>query len=939
MTRIPENPLILIDGSWYLYRAFNAFPADMSNGTIPTNAIYGSVRMIRGLLRRVASDRVAVVFDAKGKNFRDDLYSEYKSHRSSMPRELSCQIEPLHDIIQAMGLPLLIIEGVEADDVIGTLACRASRENIPVLISTGDKDMAQLVDENVILINTMTNTITDREGVVDRFGISSELITDYLALLGDRSDNIPGVPGIGKKTAVALLRGIGGLDIIFERLDRIATLGFSRSKSIARKMKENKERAILSYNLAKIKVDVELNLRLEDLTKGKPRTDLLTRLYEQLMFNSWLSEELQRGNDRPTDESMRATSSRSSSKAERASFPGSVAATKVSSKVQNDHDRYEVVTDQEKFDQWLEILSSTKVFALSTKTDNADCMAANLVGISFATTSGRAMYLPIEHDYLNAPPQLDRNSVLDKLRQFLEDPSKNKVGRNLKLDMSILSRYGIHLRGIKHDTMLASYVYNSTGGKHDVEGLALRFLKYRCISLENLVGKGKKRVEFNQLEVKTAGEYAAEDTDITMRLYQHLYSKIEKDSSLKSIYETIEMPLIPVLSRMECTGVMVDAGRLKVQSEKIAGRLIELESEAYRLAGVEFNLRSHKQTQAILFERMALPTAKRTQSGLPSTDEEVLRGLALSYPLPKVILEYRALAKLKSTYTDKIPEMINKVTGRVHTSYHQAVTATGRLSSTSPNLQNIPSRSEYGHCIRQAFIAPKRWKIIAIDYSQIELRIMAHLSKDKALIRAFRQGKDIHAATASEVLGISIRDISSEQRRRAKVINFGLIYGMSAFGLAKQLGTPRHEAQDYMNIYFKRYPGITRYLEKTKSAAREKGYVETLFGRRLQLPTIRSSNSTHRKAAERAAINAPMQGTAADIIKKAMLLVDDWIEKQGNGQVKLLMQVHDELVFEVDEISVARVGYEIKGLMESSANLDVPLVADIGHGNNWDQTQ
>lgn len=928
MASIPENPLILIDGSSYLYRAFHAYPGTMSNGEIPTNAVYGVVNMLRSMMRQFASDRIAVVFDAKGKTFRDDMYPEYKANRPPMPDDLRCQIEPLHNVIRAMGLPLICIPGVEADDVIGTLAHQASQQGMPVLISTGDKDMAQLVDDNVTLINTMTNVVMDREGVVEKFGIPPELIIDYLALMGDKVDNIPGVPGVGDKTATALLQGIGSLTKLYENLDDIAALGFRGSKTMAKKLVDNKDNAMLSYELATIKLDVELEETPESLLKAEPSTDELIKLYGQLTFKSWLNELLEGGTGVvEADESTGAV--RGGSASSKAHLDTSA--------VKIDRSQYETILDEASFNAWLDKLKATELFAFDTETDSLDYMVANLVGLSFATDEGIAAYVPVAHDYLDAPQQLDRDWVLAQLKPILEDEAQAKVGQNLKYDASVLARYGIEMNGIKHDTMLASYVYNSVGGKHDMDSLALRFLQHSCISFEQIAGKGKNQLTFNQIDLDEASPYAAEDADVTLCLHNRLFANIEQDEKLKTVYEEIEMPLVPVLSRIERTGVLIDDMKLSAQSVEIAARLDELEQKAYEIAEQEFNMNSPKQLQALLFEKMGLPVIKKTPSGTPSTNEEVLQELALDYPLPKLILEYRGLAKLKSTYTDKLPKMINPSTGRVHTSYHQAVTATGRLSSTDPNLQNIPIRNEEGRRIRQAFVAPTGYKILAVDYSQIELRIMAHLSGDQALLDAFRDGKDIHAATAAEIMGVSIEDVSSEQRRRAKAVNFGLIYGMSAFGLAKQLGIPRGEAQAYMDKYFERYPGVMQYMEDTRSGASKQGFVETIFGRRLHLPEIQSRNGMRRKAAERAAINAPMQGTAADIIKKAMLLVDQWIQEEGNGRVKLLMQVHDELVFEVEESSLSEIESKVQNLMESAAELKVPLVAESGHGDNWDQ--
>ncbi|MCQ8869252.1 DNA polymerase I [Vibrio splendidus] len=935
MARIPDNPLILIDGSSYLYRAFHAYPGTMSNGDIPTNAVYGVVNMLRSMMRQFASDRIAVIFDAKGKTFRDDMYPEYKANRPPMPDDLRCQIEPLHNVIRAMGLPLISIPGVEADDVIGTLASQASAMGMPVLISTGDKDMAQLVDDNVTLINTMTNVVMDREGVIEKFGIPPELIIDYLALMGDKVDNIPGIPGVGDKTATALLQGIGSIEKLYQNLDDIAALGFRGSKTMAKKLADNKDNADMSYQLATIKLDVELEETPESLVKAQPNIDELIKLYGQLVFKSWLNELLEGGSGVvEADERSAATGSgavRSSASATTSTVEMNTSAVTI------DRSNYETILDEASFNVWLEKLKAAELFAFDTETDSLDYMVANLVGLSFATEEGVAAYVPVAHDYLDAPQQLDRDWVLEQLKPILEDDAQAKVGQNLKYDMSVLARYGIEMKGIKHDTMLASYVFNSVGGKHDMDSLALRFLQHSCISFEQIAGKGKKQLTFNQIELGEASPYAAEDADVTLRLHNRLMENIEQDEKLKTIYEEIEVPLIPVMSRIERTGVFIDDMLLGAQSQEIAVRLDELEQKAYEIAEQEFNMNSPKQLQAILFEKMGLPVIKKTPSGAPSTNEEVLQELALDYPLPKLIIEYRGLAKLKSTYTDKLPKMINAETGRVHTSYHQAVTATGRLSSTDPNLQNIPIRNEEGRRIRQAFVAQHGWKILAVDYSQIELRIMAHLSGDKALLEAFQQGKDIHAATAAEIIGVAIDQVTTEQRRRAKAVNFGLIYGMSAFGLAKQLGIPRGEAQHYMDTYFERYPGVMQYMEDTRSAASEQGFVETIYGRRLHLPEIQSRNGMRRKAAERAAINAPMQGTAADIIKKAMLLVDEWIQAEGDGRVKLLMQVHDELVFEVQESALAEIESKVQELMESAADLEVPLVAEAGHGDNWDQ--
>ncbi len=932
MARIPDNPFILVDGSSYLFRAYHAAPNFTNGDGQPTGAVYGVINMLRSLLKQFETDRVAVIFDAKGKTFRNDMYPEYKANRPPMPDDLRCQIEPLHKLIKAMGLPLISISGVEADDVIGTLASQASKAGIPVLISTGDKDMAQLVDENVTLINTMTNVIMGPEGVEEKFGVPPELIIDYLALMGDTSDNIPGVPGIGDKTARALLQGVGGLDALYANLDDIAPLGFRGSKGMAKKLEENKEGAYLSYELATIKLDVELDQKPEELVKQEPNVDELIQMFGQMNFKRWLTEMLDGSDGKIVSHETSANRTVSSSSDSNDEVEeGVIVAAQV------DRSKYETILTKEAFLSWLEKLNNAEVAAFDTETDSLDYMVANLIGLSFAIEEGEAAYVPVAHDYLDAPEQLDRDWVIEQLKPYLEDDNKAKVGQNLKYDASVLARYDIEMKGIKFDTMLESYVYNSVAGKHNMDSLALRYLQHNTISFEEIAGKGKKQLTFNQIALEQAAPYAAEDADITLRLHNVLHAKLVADEKLNTVFTDIELPLISVLSRMERKGVYIDDMLLSAQSLEIGQRLDELEKAAYEVAGQEFNMNSPKQLQAILFEKMELPVIKKTPSGAASTNEEVLQELALEYELPKLILEYRGLAKLKSTYTDKLPKMINPSTGRVHTSYHQAVTATGRLSSTDPNLQNIPIRNEEGRRIRQAFVAPHGWKILAVDYSQIELRIMAHLSQDKALLEAFSAGKDIHAATAAEVKGVSIEEVTSEDRRRAKAINFGLIYGMSAFGLAKQIGISRGEAQDYMNVYFERYPGVMQYMEETRLLATEQGYVETLYGRRLHLPEINARNAIRRKAAERAAINAPMQGTAADIIKKAMILVDKWIEEEGDGRVNLLMQVHDELVFEVKEDALEEVTQKVTELMEGAVTLDVPLVADSDFGDNWDE--
>ncbi|MEZ8130309.1 DNA polymerase I [Enterovibrio norvegicus] len=931
MAMNPENPLILVDGSSYLYRAYHASPNLTNAKGEPTGAVYGVVNMLRSLVKQYPKSNVAVIFDAKGKTFRDDMYSEYKANRPPMPDDLRGQIAPLHAIIEAMGFPMMVIEGVEADDVIGTLATQGSAASMPILISTGDKDMAQLVDENVTLINTMTNVIMDPQGVHDKYGFGPEHIIDYLALMGDKVDNIPGVPGVGEKTATALIAGIGGLSKLYDNLDQIAGLGFRGSKTMAKKLEDNRENAYLSYELATIKLDCELPARPEELINGAADNEKLVTLFTELNFKRWLAE-AQSGNA-----GIDSVAAGASSSAPAGTSSTAAAKDAEFSAAAIDRSQYDTVLTEEAFHAWMEKLRAADVVAFDTETDSLNYMEANLVGLSFAIAPGEAAYVPVAHDYLDAPKQLDRDWVIAEMKGWLEDAGALKVGQNLKYDASVLARYDINMKGIAFDTMLESYVYNSVAGRHDMDSLATRYLQHKCISFEEIAGKGKKQLTFNQIELEQAAPYAAEDADVTLRLHLALMGHINSDDKLKAIFEQYEMPLVPVLSRIERHGVLIDSDMLGKQSQEIAARLDVLEKETFELAGEEFNLSSPKQLQAILFEKMGLPVIKKTPSGTPSTNEEVLQELALDYPLPKRILEYRGLAKLKSTYTDKLPKMVNPATKRVHTSYHQAVTATGRLSSTDPNLQNIPIRNEEGRRIRQAFIAPAGKTILAVDYSQIELRIMAHLSGDEALIDAFRHGKDIHSATAAEVMGIDISDVTSEMRRRAKAINFGLIYGMSAFGLAKQLGIPRGEAQQYMERYFERYPGVKQYMEITRLQAAEQGYVETIFGRRLHLPEIKSSNGMRRKAAERAAINAPMQGTAADIIKRAMIFVDGWIQQQPEGRVSLIMQVHDELVLEVDTEYLSEVEAMVCRLMESAAMLEVPLIAESGSGINWDQ--
>ncbi|KLN47370.1 DNA polymerase I [Providencia rettgeri] len=928
MAQIAENPLILVDGSSYLYRAYHAFPPLTNSAGEPTGAMYGVLNMLRSLMLQYKPSHVAVVFDAKGKTFRDELFESYKSHRPPMPDDLRAQIAPLHEMVEAMGLPLLVVSGVEADDVIGTLAREASRKGMPVLISTGDKDMAQLVEPNITLINTMNNTILGPDEVKDKYGVPPELIIDFLALMGDSSDNIPGVPGVGEKTALALLQGIGSLEAIYNDLDAIAPLGFRGSKTLAPKMAENRELAFLSYQLATIKTDVELDKTCQELQVTEIDADKLHQLFSRYEFKRWLAD---------VENGSWMDGKGASTKAAPTPAAATVKAT-VPAALTLSAENYQTILEKADLDRWVEKLSAASLFAFDTETDSLDTQEARLVGMSFAIEAGHAAYLPLGHDYLDAPVQLPLDEVLQVMKPILENEKILKIGQNLKYDAEVLENYGIELKGIGFDTMLESYVLNSVAGmgRHDMDSLAERHLNHKTVSFEEIAGKGKKQLTFNQIALEEAANYAAEDADVTLLLHQALYPQVEAEPKLKHIFENIEMPLVPVLVRMERKGVLINAATLAAQSKVITARLAELEKEAFELAGEEFNLASPKQLQTILFEKLQLPVIKKTPSGAASTNEEVLEELALNHALPKLLLEHRSLAKLKSTYTDKLPLMINPRTGRVHTSYHQAVTATGRLSSRDPNLQNIPVRTEEGRRIRQAFVARDGYKVMAADYSQIELRIMAHLSQDKGLLTAFAEGKDIHKATAAEVFGVPLEEVTCDQRRSAKAINFGLIYGMSAFGLARQLGIPRGEAQRYMDLYFERYPGVLRYMENTRLQASEQGYIETLEGRRLYLADIKSSNGMRRKAAEREAINAPMQGTAADIIKKAMIAVDNWLQTE-KPQADMLMQVHDELVFEVKESELERVQAQVQALMEQSLKLDVPLKVEVGIGNNWDE--
>ncbi|MCL6413344.1 DNA polymerase I [Pantoea agglomerans] len=926
MAQIAENPLILVDGSSYLYRAYHAFPPLTNSAGEPTGAMYGVLNMLKSLLAQYNPSHVAVVFDAKGKTFRDELFEHYKSHRPPMPDELRAQIEPLHEMVRAMGLPLLAVSGVEADDVIGTLALEAEKKGLSVLISTGDKDMAQLVTPAITLINTMSNTILGPEEVEQKYGVPPALIIDFLAMMGDSSDNIPGVPGVGEKTAQALLQGLGSMQTIYDNLDKVADLGFRGAKTMATKLEQNRDVAFLSYQLATIKTDVELALPCEELTVTEPDTEALQALFNRYEFKRWLSD-LQDG------KWLQGKKSTTQAQKAQADEPAPVAET--SSVLPTEG--YVTILDQDLFDSWLEKLKNSEVFAFDLETDALDTLSANIVGISFAVAPGEAAYLPVAHDYLDAPDQLDRATVLAQLKPLLEDESAWKVGQNLKYDRGVLKNYDIELAGIKFDTMLESYILNSVVGKHDMDSLAARWLNHKTVTFQEIAGKGKNQLTFNQIALEQASHYAAEDADVTLQLHLKMWPELEKEAGPKKVFEQIEMPLLTVISRIERNGVLIDQSILAQHSKELTARLAELELKAHELAGEPFNLSSTKQLQVILFEKQGIKPTKKTPGGAPSTSEEVLAELALDYPLPKVILEHRGLSKLKSTYTDKLPLMINPISGRVHTSYHQAVTATGRLSSADPNLQNIPVRNDEGRRIRQAFVAAKGHRIVAADYSQIELRIMAHLSQDKGLLDAFAQGEDIHRATASEVFGVALDKVSGEQRRSAKAINFGLIYGMSAFGLSRQLNIGAGEAKKYMDLYFERYPGVLRYMENTRQLAASKGYVETLEGRRLWLPDIKSGNAIRRKAAERAAINAPMQGTAADIIKRAMIAVDNWLEQQNDNAVRMIMQVHDELVFEVKAGAVEEASQKIRALMEGSVQLDVPLLVEVGVGDNWDE--
>tara|TARA_B100000085_G_scaffold924_1_gene900 strand:- start:725 stop:3493 length:2769 start_codon:yes stop_codon:yes gene_type:complete len=918
------NRLILVDGSSYLFRAYHALPALTNSKGLNTGAAKGVIGMIRKLVADYAGDQVVVIFDAKGPTFRNDIYPEYKANRPPMPDELREQIEPIHDTIRAMGLPLICIGGVEADDVIGTLSVQAAGSGREVVISTGDKDMAQLVNDHVTLINTMNNTTMDHDGVVDKFGVPPTLIIDLLALMGDKVDNIPGVAGVGEKTATALLQHLGGIDAIYERLDAVADLPIRGAKSLAAKLEGARGDAELSYELATIKTDCDLELAEGDLDSSPLDDEALVELFRELEFKTWLEALLKGGGATATGTAGKDAPVADS--AEKASeLAPAVAAVEVTT-----------VLEQAVFDEWLAKLEAAELFAFDTETTSLDYMVAEVVGVSFAVEPGAAAYVPLAHDYPGAPDQLSRDAVLEALKPLLEDAETAKVGQHLKYDANVLANHGITLRGIHDDTMLESYILDAAGSRHDLDTLALKYLGQRTIHFEDIAGKGAKQLTFNQVPIEQAAPYAAEDAEVTLRLHQMLSEKLNQAPSLSTLYRELEMPLVPVLSRIERNGALVCRDTLAAHSQELGERILSLEAKAHDLAGGPFNLGSPKQLGEILFNQLELPVLRKTPKGAPSTAEDVLAELALDYPLPAVLMEYRGLSKLKSTYTDKLPEMIDARTGRVHTSYHQAVTATGRLSSSDPNLQNIPIRTEEGRRIRQAFIAAPGCKIVAADYSQIELRIMAHLSQDEGLLKAFANELDVHSATAAEVFGVEIGEVSGDQRRKAKAINFGLIYGMSAFGLAKQLGLGRNEAQEYIDLYFARYPGVADYMARTRELAHDTGYVETLKGRRLYLPEINAKNRQRQQAAERTAINAPMQGTAADMIKMAMLAVDGWLTG-STIDARMIMQVHDELVFEVEAGAVDELCETVGKLMSEVGLLDVPLLVEAGTGDNWDE--
>jgi DNA polymerase-1 len=902
--------LILVDGSSYLFRAFHALPPLTNSKGMNTGAAKGVIGMLKRLQADNPADQLVVIFDAKGPTFRNDIYSEYKANRPPMPEELREQIEPIHNVIRAMGLPLISISGVEADDVIGTLSVMAAAQRRHVLISTGDKDMAQLVNDYVTLVNTMTQTVLDRDGVIEKFGVPPELIIDLLALMGDSVDNIPGVAGVGEKTALALLQNLGGVSDIYTNLESVPELPVRGAKSLGDKLLVSQEMAELSYVLATIKTDCDLALTDTDLISSAPDSERLIELYRDLEFKAWLDELLSPG--------LFAEAA-----------PEAIAVNKPELTTVT-------ITQQGVLDEWISRLEDAPLFAFDTETTSLNYMQAEIVGVSFAVELGEAAYVPLAHINPGLEGQLNREQVLEQLRPLLESDVVKKVGQHLKYDANVLANHGISLRGIAHDTMLESYVLDAVGSRHDMGSLALKYLGQRVISFEEVAGKGAKQITFDHVPIEQAAEYAAEDADVTLRLHEALMPRLEAEPKLRGVYEDLELPLVPVLSKIERNGAYVSVDRLRKQSGEIATRLAELETKACELAGQPFNLASPKQLGEILFEKLELPVIKKTPKGAPSTAEDVLVELANDYELPAVLIEHRGLAKLKSTYTDKLPEMVDAATGRVHTSYHQAVTATGRLSSSDPNLQNIPVRTEEGRRIRQAFIAPLGRKIVAADYSQIELRIMAHLSSDAGLLHAFAHELDVHSATAAEVFDVALEAVNNDQRRKAKAINFGLIYGMSAFGLAKQIGVSRSEAQQYIDRYFARYPGVADYMDATRALAHEQGYVETLLGRRLYLPEINARNKQRQLAAERTAINAPMQGTAADIIKLAMIEVDRWLTDSALD-AKMIMQVHDELVFEVADDACDALCAEVTARMANVIELKVPLLTEVGVGANWDE--
>jgi len=885
-----KNTLYLIDGSSYLYRAYHALPKLTNSAGEPTGALLGVANMLRRLLKDADTANIAVVFDAKGPTFRHEMYEQYKANRPPMPSELSQQVEPIHEIVRLLGLPLIQVRGVEADDVIGTLATRAAAEKMDCIISTGDKDMAQLVNDHVSLINTMTDTHMDADGVLEKFGVRPDQIVDFLALTGDKADNIPGVEKCGPKTAAKWLTQWQDLEGV------MANAGDMKGK-IGEYLRKALEILPLSQDLATIRKDLELDQGVNDFAREAVDEAALREFLQHNEFNSWLQELGDDESSQPPTAEL----------------------------------NYTTVLDEETFNQWLEKLQQAELIAFDTETTSLDPMQAELVGLSFAVAPFEAIYIPVGHNYPGAPGQLDRETVLEALKPLLEGKTPKKVGQHIKYDMNVLSRYGLAVQGIAFDTMLESYIFNSTGSRHDMDTLALKYLGHQTTHYEEIAGKGAKQISFSQVSIEDAGHYAAEDADITLRLHQHLWPRLQAEPALEKVLVELEIPLIPVLARMEQAGVLIDGKLLLQQSSELAKRMLELQGQAHEAAGQPFNLGSPKQLQQILFEKLELPVIRKTPKGQPSTAEDVLRELAENYVLPKLILEHRSISKLKSTYTDKLPAQINPHTGRVHTSYHQAVAATGRLSSSNPNLQNIPIRTPQGRKIRKAFVAPPGNVILAADYSQIELRIMAHLSGDEGLLKAFHDGIDVHRATAGEVFGEDYDKVSDDQRRSAKAINFGLMYGMSAFGLARQLDISRPEAQEYMDTYFSRYPAVRGFMEKTREQAREQGYVETLFGRRLYLPEINASNMMRRQGAERAAINAPMQGTAADIIKIAMIKVDDWIQSDQPG-ARLVMQVHDELVLEVEKAQVDEVRNAVIEHMSAAADLDVPLLVDTGFG-------